>query len=390
MDPGLSHAVRTVFVRLFDEGMIYRGNRIINWCPKCTSAISDIEVNHERLEGEIVTLRYPLSGRRRLDPVATTRVETMLGDTGVAVNPDDERYKRPDRQDGDPPARRTARSRSSRDDAVDPTFGTGAVKVTPAHDANDFEIARAAGSPAVNIFDKTATVNENGGRFEGLDRYEARKAGARGARRPRASSRRRSGHTSMPSGTATACGTRDRAVAVRAVVRRDEAAREAGDRGRPGRQGPLHPGAAVRARLPRLDGEHPRLVHLAPALARSPHPGVVLPGRAHHRRPGRCRPRARRAARRRSTRTRTRSTRGSRPALWPFSTLGWPDDTEDLRYWYPTTVLSTAREIIYLWVARMIFLGLHFVGDVPFRDVVHPPVVRDERRTRRCRGRSAT
>jgi valyl-tRNA synthetase len=140
MDPGLSNAVRTVFVRLFDEGLIYRGARIINWCPKCTSAISDIEVNHEQTEGELITIRYPLTDGDGSISVATTRVETMLGDTGVAVNPDDDRYTHLVGKTVILPL--VGREIPIvADAAVDPEFGTGAVKITPAHDANDFEIA---------------------------------------------------------------------------------------------------------------------------------------------------------------------------------------------------------------------------------------------------------
>ncbi len=174
MDEGLSNAVRTVFVRLYEEGYIYRGARIINWCPRCTSAISDIEVNHEMTEGELVTLRYPLKDGSGSISVATTRVETMLGDTGVAINPADDRYK-------ELIGKTVVLPLVGReipivaDDAVEMDFGTGAVKVTPAHDPTDFEIGERQGLPAVNIFDKEAVVNENGGRFAGLDRYAARK-----------------------------------------------------------------------------------------------------------------------------------------------------------------------------------------------------------------------
>jgi valyl-tRNA synthetase len=176
MDDGLSRAVRTVFVRWFDDGLIYRGNRIINWCPRCETALSDIEVEHEDVDGELVTFRYRLRDRDGEIAVATTRIETMLGDTGIFVHPEDERYGElvgervvhPFFPERDMPI--------VADAAVDPEFGTGAVKGTPAHDPLDFEMGERAGLEKINIFDGTARVNEHGGRFEGLDRYEARKA----------------------------------------------------------------------------------------------------------------------------------------------------------------------------------------------------------------------
>ncbi|MGH2728271.1 MAG: class I tRNA ligase family protein, partial [Actinomycetota bacterium] len=175
MDPALSRAVRKVFVDLYDEGLIYRGNRIINWCPRCQTALSDIEVEHSDVEGELIHINYPLPDRSGFITVATTRVETMLGDTGVAVNPTDVRYK--------PFIGKTVilpivgrELPIVADMSVDPAFGSGAVKVTPAHDPNDFEIAQRTGLPALNVLNPDATINANGGKFEGMSRYEARRA----------------------------------------------------------------------------------------------------------------------------------------------------------------------------------------------------------------------
>ncbi|MFQ5948803.1 MAG: valine--tRNA ligase, partial [Acidimicrobiia bacterium] len=175
MDEGLSYAVRLVFVRLFEEGLIYRGDRIINWCPRCHTALSDIEVEHEENVGELIYVTYPFVDGPGGITVATTRVETMLGDTGLAVHPEDERY-------GDAVGRLVRLPLLGReipvvaDEAVDPNFGTGAVKVTPAHDPVDFEIAQRHGLPPVRMLDETATVTEEGGPFAGLDRFEAREA----------------------------------------------------------------------------------------------------------------------------------------------------------------------------------------------------------------------
>jgi valyl-tRNA synthetase len=176
MDEGLSRAVRTVFVRWFEDGLIYRGWRIINWCPRCTTALSDIEVKHEDVAGELVTFRYPLADESGHISVATTRVETMLGDTGIAVHPEDERYKKiigkrvhhPFFEERDVPI--------VADGAVDREFATGAVKVTPAHDPTDFEIGERHGLEQINIFDEFARTNANAGRFRDLDRHDARRA----------------------------------------------------------------------------------------------------------------------------------------------------------------------------------------------------------------------
>jgi valyl-tRNA synthetase len=375
MDPGLSFAVRTVFVRLFDEGHIYRGNRIINWCPKCTSAISDVEVIHVETEGELITLRYPLKDGPGYVPVATTRVETMLGDTGVAVNPNDERYKALVGKTAILPL--VGRELPIvADDAVDPDFGTGAVKVTPAHDPLDFEIAERHSLPPVNIFDKTATVNGNGGRFAGLDRYEARKAVLEALRAEGVVEKeeRPYFHT---------VGHCDRTPEVEIepwlseqwFVAMKPLAGPAIDVVKNGaiRFVPEQP--YKRMYLEWMENIRDWCIsrqiwlgHRIPAwYCPEGHITVALED------PDAC-----------GTCESTQIERDPdtldtwfSSALWPFSTLGWPEDTEDLRYWYPTDVLATAREIIYLWVARMIFTGLHFVGEIPFEEVVVHPVVRD-------------
>ena len=375
MDPGLSHAVRTVFVRLYEEGLIYRGARIINWCPKCTSAISDIEVNHEETEGELVTIRYPLKDGAGSISVATTRVETMLGDTGVAVNPTDERYQ-------DLIGKTAILPLVGRelpivgDDAVDPSFGTGAVKITPAHDANDFDIAERHGLPAVNIFDKTATVNENGGRFAGLDRYEARKAVLEALRADGVIEKEERPYLH-------AVGYCDRTpdtqiepwLSEQWFVAMEPLARPAIDVVKDGKIRFVPAQPFERVYLDWMENIRDWCIsrqiwlgHRIPAwYCPDGHVTVALEDPAVC---GTC-------ASAEIVRDEDTLDTWFSSALWPFSTLGWPDDTEDLRYWYPTTVLATAREIIYLWVARMIFTGLHFVGDIPFHDVVIHGLVRD-------------
>jgi valyl-tRNA synthetase len=377
MDPGLSFAVRTVFVRLYEEGKIYRGSRIINWCPKCMSAISDIEVIHRETEGELVTLRYPLADGSGYIPVATTRVETMLGDTAVAVHPDDERYRALVGKTVILPL--VGREIPIvADEAIEKEFGTGAVKLTPAHDQLDFDVAERAGLPMINIFDKTATVNENGGRFEGLDRFAARTAVLEALRaegvvekeeRPYMHSVgycERSPDTQVEPWLSEQWFVAMKDLAQPAIqVVKDGKIRFVPDQ------------PFKKVYLDWMENIHDWCIsrqlwlgHRIPAwYCPDGHITVALDDATA------C---AECGSSDIEQDPDTLDTWFS-SALWPFSTLGWPDETEDLKHWYPTDVLATAREIIYLWVARMIFTGLHFVGDIPFTDVVIHPIVRDEK-----------
>ncbi len=374
MDPGLSHAVRTVFVQLYDEGHIYRGNRIINWCPRCMSAISDIEVNHTDVAGEIVTLRYPLADGSGHVDVATTRVETMLGDTGVAVNPSDQRHAAL-------VGKTVVLPLVGReipivaDDAVDAEFGTGAVKVTPAHDATDFDIGERAGLEKINIFDMTATVNDNGGPFAGLDRYEARKqvlealravGGVVSEQRPYVHA---VGHCDR-------CGTEiEPWLSEQWFVSMKELSKPAIDVVREGKITFVPEQPYTRMYLDWFENIRDWCIsrqiwlgHRIPAwYCPDGHITVAMDDATA------CATCGSKAITQDEDTLDTWFSSG----LWPFSTLGWPDATKDLVYWYPTSVLSTAREILYLWVARMIFLGLHFVGEVPFKQVFIHPMVRD-------------
>ena len=377
MDEGYQRAVRTVFVDWFERGLIYRGKRIINWCPRCSTALSDIEVEHEELDSHLWHLRYPLKepvgGRDHLI-VATTRPETMLGDTCVAVHPDDERYR--DLVGASVVLPLLGREIPIVADAyVDPSFGTGAVKVTPAHDPNDFEIAERHGVAKVNILNADATVSEEGGPYVGLDRYEARK----------------------------------RVVAdleaAGLLIGIDDHVHSVG-----------HCYRCHTVVEPWLSDQW--FVDMKPLAA----PGIecVRDGRVvfypkrwenvyfqwmesirdwcisrqlwwGHRIPvfycdacgwqgasmddlESC-PKCGAAVRQDEDVLDTWFS----SQLWPFATLGWPDETPELDFFYPTTVLSTARDILFLWVARMIMSGLDFVGDVPYRDVIiHPTVFNAE------------
>jgi valyl-tRNA synthetase len=376
-DEGLSRAVREAFVRWYDDGLIYRGERIVNWCPKDGTALSDSEVEHDDVDGELVTFTYPLTeGEGGID-VATTRVETMLGDTGIAVNPDDERYR-------DLVGGRVRHPFDGRDlpivadAAVDPAFGTGAVKVTPAHDPNDFEIAERQGLERLNILDASAHINENApAEFRGLDRYEARTA------------------------------VRE-ALEAKGLLVTEE---------RPYVHSVGHCYRCHSEIEPWLSGKQ-WFVKVGPLTG--PARAVAEDGRLRffperwkkpyvdwldklrdwnisrqlwwgHRIPvWYCANGHEFASREDPTAC---PDCGSAEIeqdpdvldtwfssqLWPFSTLGWPDDTEDLRTFYPTSVLVTGYEILYLWVARMVMSGLNLAGDLPFRHAMIHGLIRDER-----------
>jgi valyl-tRNA synthetase len=375
MDEGLSRAVREAFVRWYEDGLIYRGERLVNWCPTDQTGLSDSEVVHEDVEGELVTFRYELTDGRGSIDVATTRLETMLGDTGIAVNPGDERY-------------RTLVGKTVRhpfdgreipivaDDHVDRDFGTGAVKVTPAHDPNDFDIAQRTGLPLLNIFGPDASINERAAEeFYGLNRYDARAA------------------------------VRDELEKLGAIVREE----------RPYLHSVGHCYRCHSEIEPWISGlqwfvavdrlkEPARAVALDERLTFWPErwakPYVAWMENLRdwnisrqlwwgHRIPAWYCPEGHVTVAREDPVA--CGTCGSEELdrdpdvldtwfssqLWPFSTLGWPDDTEDLRVFYPNAVLVTGYEILYLWVARMVMSGLSFLDDVPFRHAVIHGLVRD-------------
>ncbi len=375
MDEGLSHAVRVAFVRMYDDGLIYRGERIINWCPRDRTALSDSEVEHEDVDGELVTFRYRLSDDSGHVDVATTRVETMLGDTGVAVHPSDQRY-------ADLVGRTARHPFDGRDipivadEAVDPSFGTGAVKVTPAHDPNDYEIAERTGLLRRNVLNADATIADTApGEFRGLDRYEAR---------TRVTERLRElgliVHEERPYrhsvGQCYRCHSeiepwlsgKQWFVAVDWLK---APAIEAAEDGRI----TFHPERWRNAYLEWLRGlrdwnisrqlwwGHRIPVWYCPnghefAAVEDPESCAECGSAGLEQDPD------------------VLDTWFS-SQLWPYSTLGWPDETPDLDFYYPTTVLVTGYEILYLWVARMIMSGMYLVGDVPFRNVLIHGLVRD-------------
>jgi valyl-tRNA synthetase len=374
MDEGLSRAVRTVFVRWFDDGLIYRGQRIINWCPRCSTALSDIEVEHEDVTGEIVTFRYQLEDGDENIKVATTRVETMLGDTGIAVHPDDDRYRHlvgrkvrhPFFPDREVPV--------VADDAVDPEFGTGAVKVTPAHDPTDFEIGERHGLERINIFNGDATTSAETGRFSGMDRYIARhevfhELESLGLVEKREAYVHSVGHcyrchTEIEPWLSEQWFVSMKPLAAPAM----EAVRNGSIR--------MEPKRFVKSYMEWMTNIRDWCIsrqiwwgHRIPVWY-CDECGETF---ASLEDPDTCRKCESSALQQDPDVLDTWFS----SQLWPFSTLGWPDDTEDLAYFYPTTLMAPGYEILYLWVARMISSGLYFLEDVPFREVMIHGIVRD-------------
>ncbi|HEU4676989.1 MAG TPA: valine--tRNA ligase [Motilibacteraceae bacterium] len=373
MDEGLSRAVLTIFKRLFDDGLVYRAERIINWCPRCRTALSDIEVDHHDDDGELVSIRYG-EGENAI-VVATTRAETMLGDTAVAVHPDDERYAHL-------VGTRVALPLTDRtipivaDAHVDPAFGTGAVKVTPAHDPNDFEIGQRHGLEALTVMDESGVITAPGP-FEGLDRFEARPAVVAALREEgRIVAEKRPyvhavGHCSR-------CDTVvEPRLSTQWFVKVEPLAKAAGDAVRDGRV-TIHPADMSNRYFDWVDNMHDWCIsrqlwwgHRIPVWygpdgeVRCVGPDEEPPGEGWTQDPD------------------VLDTWFS-SGLWPFSTLGWPDDTEALQKFYPTDVLLTGYDIIFFWVARMMMFGLYAMSDlgpensVPFRTIALTGLVRDQ------------
>jgi valyl-tRNA synthetase len=377
MDDGLSRAVQTIFKRLFDDGLIYRAERIINWCPRCLTALSDIEVEHSDDDGELVSIRYGSVGEDQVNDsivVATTRAETMLGDTAVAVHPDDERYAHLVGQTVELPLT-GRRIPIVADEHVDPAFGTGAVKVTPAHDPNDFEIGRRHDLPGITILDEHGVITAHGP-FLGLDRFEARPAVVRALREQgRIVAEKRPYVHSV--GHCSRCGTTvEPRQSLQWFVRVGPLAKAAGDAVRDGRVR-LHPPEMNARYFGWVDDMHDWCIsrqlwwgHRIPVYY-GPNDEVVCVGPDEQPPAGW------------SQDSDVLDTWFS-SALWPFSTLGWPEDTADLRTFYPTSVLVTGYDILFFWVARMMMFGLYAMRGktpadaVPFRVVGLHGLVRDQ------------
>jgi valyl-tRNA synthetase len=369
MDEGLSKAVQKIFKDLYEDGLIYRAERIINWCPRCLTAISDIEVEYQDDAGELVSIRYG-EGEDSL-VVATTRAETMLGDTAVAVHPDDERYKHlVGKQIKLPLTDRTIPVVA--DTHVDPEFGTGAVKVTPAHDPNDFEIGRRHDLPSLTVMDEHGVITVHGP-FLGLDRFEARSAivGALNEQGRIVAEKRPYMHSV---GHCSRCKTTvEPRLSMQWWVKVGPLAQAAGDAVRDGSV-EIHPKELSKRYFDWVDNMHDWCIsrqlwwgHRIP-IWYGPEGQVVCVGPDDEIPTGEG-----------WTQDPDVLDTWFSSGLWPFSTLGWPEQTPDLAKFYSTDVLLTGHDIIFFWVARMMMFGLYAMdGEVPFKTVALTGLVRDE------------
>ena len=373
MDEGCSKAVEEVFIKLYEKGYIYKGSRIINWCPTCKTSLSDAEVEHEERDGNFWHIKYPILGTDRFLEIATTRPETLLGDTAIAVHPEDHRYQ-------DTIGKNLLLPLVNReipvvaDYYVDKEFGTGAVKITPAHDPNDFEVGKRHNLEEINVMNDDATINEKGGKYAGMDRYEARKAIVEDLKEQ--------GYLvkvephSHNVGTHDRCGTTvEPLIKQQWFVKMEELAKPAIEALKTGEL-KFVPERFDKIYLHWLENIKDWCIsrqiwwgHRIPAyycdacqqfvVAREMPDVCPHCGGTHF--------------------TQDEDTLDTwfSSALWPFSTLGWPEKTEDLDYFYPTDVLVTGYDIIFFWVIRMVFSGYEHTGKSPFHTVLIHGLVRD-------------
>ena len=372
MDEGCSKAVREVFVNLYNKGLIYQGSRIINWCPHCITALSDAEVEHTEQAGHFWHIKYPVKDSDDFVVIATTRPETLLGDTAVAVNPEDERYK-------DIIGKTLILPLVGReipviaDEYVDKEFGTGCVKITPAHDPNDFEVGKRHNLEQIKVMNDDATINSYGGKYEGMDRYEARKAIVKDLEELGLLIKVEDHSHNV--GQCYRCGTTvEPIISKQWFVKMKPLAGPAIEAVKNG-DTQFVPERFSKTYMNWMEGVFDWCIsrqlwwgHRIPAFycdecgetTVSKEDITVCPkcgGHVHQ--------------------DEDVLDTWFSSALWPFSTLGWPDKTPELDYFYPTSTLVTAYDIIFFWVARMIFSGLEHTGQVPFKRVFMHGLVRD-------------
>ena len=373
MDEGCSKAVMEVFVKLYEKGYIYKGSRIINWCPVCQTSISDAEVEHQEQDGHFWHINYPIAGTGEFVEIATTRPETMLGDTAVAVHPDDKRYQHLIGKTVILPIV-SREIPVVADEYVDMEFGTGVVKITPAHDPNDFEVGKRHDLPIINVMNDDATINENGGEYAGMDRYEARKKIV--AKLEELGLLVKVEPHSHNVGTHDRCKTTvEPMVKPQWFVRMDEMAKPAIEALKSGRL-KFVPESFGKTYLHWLESIRDWCIsrqlwwgHRIPAYYCDQCGETVVAKEM----PEKC-PKCGCAH---LTQDEDTLDTWFSSALWPFSTLGWPEQTEDLDYFYPTDVLVTGYDIIFFWVIRMVFSGLEQTGKEPFHTVLIHGLVRD-------------
>ncbi len=365
LDPGYSRAVLLCFQRLFEKGLIYRGNYIVNWCPRCMTALSDEEVDRVETEGRLWFVRYPIKGTEKFVTVATTRPETMLGDTAVAIHPKDRRFAHFRGKTAVLPLMRREIP-IVLDDSVDPKFGTGAVKVTPAHDPNDFQIGQRHHLPSLVVMDGRGVMNDNAGDFRGLDRFDARERIVQALADAGYLDKVETHHHAV--GHCSRCGTViEPYLSLQWFVKMAPLAAPAIEAAKKGRV-KFFPSRWKKVYLNWLENIRDWCIsrqlwwgHRIPVWYRGQEMIVSL----------------------------------DRPEgdgwvqdedvldtwfsswLWPFATLGWPEETEDLKRFYPNSLMVTGSDIIFFWVARMIMAGIEFRGEVPFPHVLFTSIVRD-------------
>jgi len=375
LDNGLSRAVRTAFVRLYRKGLIYRGEYLVNWCPRCTTAISDLEVEHEERETHLWYVRYWLTGGGDdYVVVATTRPETILGDTAVAVNPDDERYKDLIGRYAILPAVERAIPIVV-DASVDPEFGTGAVKVTPAHDPTDYEVGMRHNLPFINVMENDGTMNENAGPYQGLDRYECRKRLVEDLRQSGDLIKIEPYHHSL--GHCQRCHTViEPRVSTQWFVRIKPLAEAGIEAVRDGRIR-IVPERFTKVYYNWMENIRDWCIsrqlwwgHRIPVWycdeCGKQTCEIIDPTQCAHCGSGNIH------------QDEDVLDTWFSSGLWPFSTLGWPEETEDLEYFYPTSVLETGYDILFFWVAKMIMLGLEMTGEIPFDTVYLHGMIRNQ------------